>query len=119
MTLTDLLTTLVTQGALVARYANNTKTALNYLARALGYAGADQCPVDALGSQDGATLLEALEAHFAALTAQGRPPSAKTRSNTRNTVRVVLRTTAAQGLIAAPPALPALVKPQRRELFKA
>jgi hypothetical protein len=119
MTLTEMLTTLVTQGALAAKYANNTKTSLNYLARALGHAGADQCPVEALCGQDGDALLTTLEAHFAALTAQGHTTSAKTRSNTRNTVRVVLRTAEARGLLLTPPALPVLRKPQRRELFKA
>jgi hypothetical protein len=119
MTLTDLLTTLATQGALAAKYTNNTKTSLNYLARALGYPGADQCPVDALCRQDGDALLQALEAHFAALSAQGKTTSAKTRSNSRNTIRVVLRAAAAHALLGAPPTLPGLPKPQRRELFKA
>jgi integrase len=118
MTLTELLTTLVDQGALAAKYATNTKSSLNYLARALDYPGADQCPADAIGL-GGQAALDALEAYFAALSKQGKTTSAKVRSNARNTIRVVIRRAMEQGLIAEALPLPALVKPQLRETCKA
>jgi hypothetical protein len=118
MMLREMLQTLVANGAVRPAGVNDYTTSLNYLSRALGYASLDVCPVDDI-CRLGETWLKALEAHFAALTAQGTPKSSKTRSNTRNHIRVIFRAAAAQGLIVAPPPLPALVKPQLRETFKA
>jgi integrase len=114
MTLADLLTTLVTRSALPASRAKDIKTSLRYLATALGHASLEQCPVDA-ASQEADTWQAALEAHFQALTAQGRTISAATRRNTRNNVRVLFRLAETQGLLAAPLPVPLLTKPRRED----
>src|SRR5262249_27855724 len=101
MTMAELLATLVARDALPAGRVKDIKTSLNYLPQALGYPSPDQCPVDP-ALQDEKTWLTRLESHFAALTAQGRTISGKTRGNTRNNVRVLFRAADAQGLLAAP-----------------
>jgi hypothetical protein len=113
MTMAELFATLVARGALPAVRVKDIKTSLTYLAQALGYPSADQCPVDA-ALPDAETWLAALASHFTALTAQGRTLSSKTRSNTRNNVRVLFRAAAAQRLVVAPQPSSLLPKPKRR-----
>jgi hypothetical protein len=117
MTMAELLTTLVGREALPAGRVKDIKTSLNYLAQALGYPSPAHCPVDP-SLPDTETWLTALDAHFTALTAQGRSISSKTCSNTRNNLRKLFRAAAAQGLVAAPLPVPLLAKP-KRSVFEA
>jgi hypothetical protein len=112
MTVADLLTNLVNRRALRSGGVSNIKTSLGYLARALGHARLDQCPVGETCREPDAWL-PALETHFQALTDQGRSLSAATRRNTRNNLRVFFRAAAAEGLLAAPLPAPLLAKPKR------
>jgi integrase len=113
MTMAELFATLVARDALPARRVKDFKTSLNYLTQALGHPSPDLCPVDP-SLRDVETWLARLDAHFAALTAQGRTISGKTRSNTRNNLRGLFRAAADQGLVAAPPPASLLQKPKRR-----
>src|SRR6516162_5465512 len=113
MTMAELLTTLAARDALPAGRVKDIKTSLNYLAQALGHPSPDQCPVDPT-LQDAASWLIKLDAHFVALTAQGRSVSSKTRGNTRNNLRLLFRAAEAQGLLTAPLSASLLPKPKRR-----
>ena len=114
MMLADLLTTLVTRNVFRATRAKDLQTSLRYLAAALGYPSPSACPVDAT-SLAVETWLQALEAHFDALTAQGRTISPATRRNTRHNLRVVFRGAEAQGLLTAPLPVPLLARSSRRD----
>ena len=112
MTMAELLQALTARQALPAGRVKDIKTSLNYLAEALGHHSPDQCPVDS-SLQDVETWLTRLESRFAVLTAQGRTISGKTRSNTRNNLRVLFRAAAAQGLVAVIPPAALLPKAKR------
>jgi len=116
MTLADLLTTLTTRGVVPASRAKDMKTSLRYFAAALGQPTPEQCPVDG-ACRDPQAWADALETHFAALTAQGRTISAVTRRNTRNNLRVIFRLAEAHGLLTAPMP-PRLLKAPQREVFR-
>ena len=116
MTFAELLTTLDARDTLPASRAKDMKTALRYLAAALGYPSLEQCPVDAACREE-ATWAKALESHFQTLTVQGRTISAATRRNTRNNLRVVFRLAEAHGLLEAPLPPRLLTKP-RRNVFE-
>src|SRR5262245_219234 len=116
MLLADLVSTLVDRKALPQGILKDLRTSTNYLATALGYAGPAACPVDC-ATQPLSTWLAALDAHFAALTAQGRVISASTRRNTRTNLRRILRAAGEQGLLTLPPKTP-LLTPPRRYLFR-
>jgi hypothetical protein len=113
MMLADLLATLVARQALRAKRTKDYQTSLRYLAAALGHDSPATCPLDT-ATRDIDTWLQALEAHFQALTAQGRIVSAATMRNSRNNIRVIFRAAEAQGLLTAPLPVPLLVKPHRR-----
>jgi integrase len=115
MTLADLLTALDTRGALPASRAKDCKTSLRYLASALGTPSLDACPVDA-ACRDPVIWTDTLEAHFQALTAQGRTISAATRRNTRNNLRVLFRLAETHGLLTAP-LPPRLLMKRKRDDF--
>jgi hypothetical protein len=112
MTLADLLTTLETRAALPASRVKDMKTALRYLAGALGVAEWGQCPV-ADACREPAAWLAALETHFTTLQARGRAVSAGTRRNVRNNLRVIFRQAAAHGLLQVPVPQRLLARPQR------
>ena len=112
MSMSELLATLTARDALPAGRVKDIKTSTNYLAQALGHPSPDHCPVDP-SLKDVETWLAALEPYFAALTAQGRTISGKTRSNTRNNLRLLFRAAATQGLVAAPPPAALLPKAKR------
>ena len=110
MTLADLLSAVAARGALPRIPAK--KTALKYLANALGYPSLEQCPVgDAC--RDPEAWAAALDTHFATLTTQGRTLSPESRRNVRNELRVVFRQAEAYGLLTAPLPPVLLAKPQR------
>jgi hypothetical protein len=113
MTLAELLTTLETRAVLKASRAKDMKTSLRYLANALGQGSPDACPLDT-ACLDPAMWTDALETHFADLTAQGRTISAVTRRNTRNNLRVLFRLAETQGLLAQPLPPRLFAKPGRK-----
>jgi hypothetical protein len=117
MTMAELFATLVARDALPAGRVKDIKTSLTYLTQALGHPCPDQCPVDP-ALRDEATWSTKLDTHFAALTAQGRTMSGKTRSNTRNNLRVLFRAAEAQGLLAAP-LPPVLIHKHQRTALEA
>jgi hypothetical protein len=112
MTLVDLLSTLDTRGALPASRVKDMKTALRYLAAALGQASPEQCTVDT-ACLEPATWTPLLETHFQTLETQGRTVSAVTRRNTRNNLRLLFRTAEAHGLLTAPLPPRLLTRPDR------
>jgi hypothetical protein len=114
VTFADVFTDLTARGILSRAAAK--KTSLRYLAKALGYASLEACPVDAALREE-ATWLPRLEAHFAALEAQDKTISAYTRRNTRNDLRGIFRLAEAHGLLPVPLSTRLLDKP-RREVFR-
>src|SRR5262249_22548265 len=88
MTLTELLTTLHTRGALPPRRLKDSHTALRYLARALGHARPEECAVEAVAPLAPAEWKARLDTYFAALP---QPPSVHTVRNTRNNLSFLFR----------------------------
>ena len=111
MTFAELLTILEDRAALPAGRLKDCKTSLRYLADALGSDAVDDA------CQKEATWAQALETHFAALTAAGRVLSAATRRNTRNNLRLVFRLAGTLGVLTVKLA-PVLPTPRRRTDFK-
>jgi hypothetical protein len=117
MTFAELITTLSARGALKASRVKDIKTSTRYLVAALGQPSLELADVDA-ACRDEATWAEALDAHFTALTAQGRTISAATRRNTRNDLRVLFRQAEAHGLLTAPMPLRLLTKGGREDFVR-
>ena len=121
MTLADLLTDLVTRGALKPSRVPAMKTSLKYFASALGHVGPEACPVDAACREE-ATWAKTLEDHWHTLQAQDRTISAYTRRNVRNDIRKVFTLAAASGLLSVPlaerllPVRPNLMAFRRQQL---
>jgi hypothetical protein len=110
MTFADMLTTLETRGALKPSRVKDVRTALKYLAQALGHADIEAAPVDD-ACTDPACWAPALDTHFARREAAGQAVGLITRRNVRSNLRAAFRAAEAQGLLAAP--LPSrLLKPQ-------
>jgi hypothetical protein len=110
MTLTELLTTLHTRGALPPRRLKDVQTSLRYLARALGHASPEQCTVEAVASLDPAAWKARLDTYFLALP---QPPSMHTVRNTRNNLSFLFRQAAAQGLLLPATASPRLARTRK------
>jgi len=112
MFLADLVSTLVEREALPRSILKDLRTSTNYLALALGYADPASCPID-LTTKPHTTWVTALNAHFEALTAQGRTIGTSTRNNTRTNLRRILRVAGEQGLLSVPVEEPLLAPPTR------
>jgi hypothetical protein len=124
MTLADCFATLVDRQAFKAGRVKDLRTSLRYLAEALGHASPEDCPVDATCRAE-ALWGAALETHWQTLTAQGQTPSAATRRNTRNNLKVTLRAAEAHGLLAeapppqtARPLLHVMMRPLREDFLR-
>ena len=110
MMLADLLTELVTRGALKHSRVPAMKTSLKNFALALGHASPEQSPVDAACLQE-ATWATALEDHWRTLEGQDRTISASMRRNVRNDIRKVFKLAQAHGLL--PTAVPPVLLPRQ------
>ena len=112
MTLEDLVSTLVARQALPSGRVKDIRTAITYLATALGTDGPAQCLVD-VAKQEVDAGLPALGTYFQTLETDGHVLSAKTRSNHRGNLRLLLRAAEAQGLTTAPLRAPLRPLPTR------
>ena len=101
LTLADLLVTLERKRALGASRGKDKKTALRYLAAALGYTSLAHARVAAVLAQQSAWG-DALRAYFERRNTDGKPSSPSTRRNTRNGIRKVFRAAHAHGLVPLP-----------------
>ena len=109
MTFDDLFDAVLATGELTR--AKDRKSSLLHLAKAMGHASLEACPVDAaLGHED--TWRKDLDAYFAAIIAGGKKLSAHTMGETRTNIRSVFHLAEVHGFLAAPLPLALLTRPR-------
>jgi hypothetical protein len=115
MTLADLFDAVRATGALTR--GKDRKSSLLHLAKALGHASLEACPVDAaLAKED--TWRQKLDTYFAAIIAGGKKLSAHTMGETRTNIRAVFHLAEAHALLAAPLPPTLLTRPKREDYWR-
>ena len=107
MTLTELLTTMKTQGYISLNRAKDVQTSIRYLAGALGKTTPDQCR-DADFVLAPSLWKEKLDTYFVSLRTNGKPISAYTIRNTRNNLSFFFRIAQEKALLSVSYTLPLL-----------
>ena len=105
MTLAELFTTLLSRGLLTRAPAK--KSSLTHLAKALGYAALDQCPVGDI-CRNPAQWTAAMHTYVATRREQGRTMTAHNRDNILTDLRSFFKLADTQGLLTAPLPVPLL-----------
>lgn len=105
MTLTELLTTMETQGYISASRVKDTRTSIRYLARALGKDMPEECKESDFVLST-AIWKEKLDNYFLAQQKQGKTISSHTLRNTRNNLSFLFRTAHDRKLLSTPQPLP-------------
>src|SRR5262245_59615113 len=117
MTLAELFSILVDRQTFPAPQVKSLRTAVRYLAKALGAPDPEHCPLP----PEHLTLeawMAAVEARFVLLERQGSPHSLISARNIRSNLRRIFRAALAQALLSVP-SQPKVIARGSRETFEA